>query len=55
MERRHAVFANGTLVISKVVRKDAGTYACTAVNRGGNSATQSGQLKVIGKKFAARP
>ena len=49
MERRHQVLENGTLIIKKVVRKDTGMYACSAVNRHGNSATQSGQLNVIGE------
>lgn len=49
MERRHQVLDNGTLIINKVIRKDGGMYACSATNRQGNSATQSGQLNVIGK------
>ena len=49
LERRHHIYENGTLSINKVIRKDAGLYACTATNRQGQSATQSGQLKVIGK------
>ena len=49
MERRHQVLENGTLIIKKVVRKDTGMYACSVVNRHGNSATQSGQLNVIGE------
>jgi hypothetical protein len=52
MERRHRVFDNGTLTISKIVRKDAGSYACSATNRQGSSATQSGELKVIGECLA---
>ena len=51
MERRHQVLENGTLIIKKVVRKDTGMYACSAVNRHGNSATQSGQLNVIGESI----
>ena len=51
LERRHHIFENGTLSINKVIRKDAGLYACTATNRQGQSATQSGQLKVIGKPY----
>ena len=49
MDRRHQWFSNGTLLISKVARKDAGQYACTAANRQGTEATQKGQLKVIGE------
>ncbi len=49
MERRHETLENGTLQITKVVRKDAGLYACTATNRQGDSASQSGQLRVMGK------
>ena len=51
MERRHQVLENGTLIIKKVVRKDTGMYACSAVNKHGNSATQSGQLNVIGESI----
>ncbi len=49
MERRHEVFGNGTLSIRKVTKKDAGSYGCTATNRQGSSATQTGHLKVIGE------
>ena len=55
LERRHHIFENGTLSINKVIRKDAGLYACTATNRQGQSATQSGQLKVIGKPYFHEP
>ena len=48
-DRRHQSFPNGTLLISKVARKDAGEYACTAANRQGTEATQKGALKVIGE------
>ncbi|CAB4064419.1 DSCAM [Lepeophtheirus salmonis] len=46
-DRRHLVFDNGTLIISKVIRKDTGRYFCTASNRQGTSASQSGDLKVL--------
>jgi len=52
VEHRQRVFDNGTLMISKVSRKDAGTYACTATDRQGTSSTQSGTIKVIGKNKA---
>ena len=48
LDRRHHVFGNGTLVIPKVTRKD-GEYSCSAKNRQGTEATETGLLKVIGK------
>ena len=52
LDRRHKVFHNGTLEISKVSRKDAGDYACSASNRQGTVATQKGTVKVIGEGCA---
>ena len=51
LDRRQQVFHNGTFVISKVNRKDAGEYSCTAANRQGTVATQKGHINVIGKSI----
>lgn len=51
LDRRHQVFHNGTLVITKVAKKDTGLYACTAKNRQGTEATQTGTLRVIGESL----
>ncbi len=48
LDRRQQLFHNGTLLITKVSRKDAGVYACAAHNRQGTVASQEGTLRVIG-------
>ena len=49
MNERQILFANGSLLIRRVVRNDAGDYSCRAENDEGMSAVGTLPLRVTGK------
>lgn len=51
INRRHLVFANGTLIVDKVQSGpdgDGGSYRCTAADKIGRSATGNVHVNVMG-------
>ena len=49
VNERQILFANGSLLIRRVVRNDAGDYSCRAENDEGMSAVGTLPLRVTGK------
>ena len=49
VNERQILFANGSLLIRRVVRNDAGDYSCRAENDEGMSAVGTLTLSVAGK------
>ena len=50
VNERQILFANGSLLIRRVVRNDAGDYSCRAENDEGLSSVGTLPLSVAGKK-----